>query len=42
VIKNQGMKTYYDNVLKQQHIALYFPSLNDADRILNLVAGMPD
>jgi len=37
-----GMKTYYDNALKEVNTALRFPSCNDGDGIQKLVASMLD
>jgi hypothetical protein len=36
------MKTCYDNVLKEEDLALRFPNFKNGDRVQNLVASMAD
>jgi hypothetical protein len=41
-IQKKGMKTYYDNVMKEENTSLRFQSFKNGDSIQQLVASMPD
>jgi hypothetical protein len=41
-MKKQGIKTYYDNVLKEDSTCLHFPRSKNGDGVQKLVASMPD
>jgi len=36
------MKTYYDNMLKEENTALRFQRFKNGDRVQKLMASMPD
>ena len=41
-IKKKGMKTYYDDVLKEKNTGLHYPNFRNGDGVKKLVAAMPD
>jgi len=41
-MQKKGMKTYYDNVLKEEITTLHFPIFKNGDGVQKLVASMPD
>jgi hypothetical protein len=41
-ITKKGMKTYHDNMLKDENTALRLPSVKNGDCVQKLVACMPD
>jgi len=41
-IRKKGMRTYYDNVLKNENTALRFPRFKNGDGVQKLVPSMPD
>jgi hypothetical protein len=41
-IKKRGMKTYYDNVQKEENTVVHFPSSKSGDCVQILMASMPD
>jgi hypothetical protein len=41
-ITKKGMKTYYNNMLKEENTALHFPSFKNGDSVPKFVASMPD
>ena len=41
-IKKNGMKTYYDDGLKEENKALRFPIFKNGEGVQNLVASVPD
>jgi len=41
-IKKEGLKTTYDNLLKEENTALRFPSFKNGDGVQELVASIPD
>jgi hypothetical protein len=41
-MKQNGIKKYYHNMLKEENTTLHLPSFKNEDGVQNLVASMPD